>query len=58
VRFKISDELLMNISNFVSIVTSGMELVCLSPEMSNKFVASTKVLGMSKAANLLMIEFA
>jgi hypothetical protein len=26
--------------------------------MSNKFVASTKVLGMSKAANLLMIEFA
>jgi len=58
IRFKINAELLMNISNSVSTVISRMELVCLSPEMSKEFVASTKVLGMSKTSNLSMIEFA
>ncbi len=58
VRFNINDELLMNISNSVLIITFGMELVCLSLEISKEFVASTKVLGMLKASNLSMIEFA
>jgi hypothetical protein len=48
----------MNISNSVSTISSRMELVCLSPEMSKEFITSTKVLGMSKASNLSMIEFA
>jgi hypothetical protein len=58
VRSKINNELLMNIFYFISIVTFGMELVCLCLEMSKEFVASMKLLSMSKTFNLSMFEYA
>jgi hypothetical protein len=55
-RSKISVKLFMNISNFISIVTSKMGLVCLFLEMSKDFVAFTKVLSMFKAFSLSIIK--
>jgi hypothetical protein len=56
VRSRISDELLMNIFDFISTIVSGIGLVCISPKMSKKFVTSTKVLSMFKTFSLSMIE--
>ncbi len=56
-KSKINDELLMNISDFVSIITSRVGLACLSPKMSKEFAGSTKVLSRSEASNMSVIEF-
>jgi hypothetical protein len=57
-KSKINNELLMNIFYSISIVTFGVGLVCLCLEISKEFVASMKILSMSKTSNSSMFEYA
>ncbi len=58
VTFRINNELLMNIFYFISTITFEVGLVCPCLEMSKEFVASMKVLSMSKTFNSSMFKYA